>query len=119
VGEARVPAVFQCVGLFRRRHSHLRDDCPGRRRGRDADRDFLPRGSAYGSATFDSTTSQRNESLATMSYDFRDPAYIGSSTGFMNQFWYYDMDGNKRFDHFSCEFDSGYAGNSTCWAYGS
>jgi hypothetical protein len=74
-------------------------------------------GTAFGSATFESTTSQRNESLATMLYEFR---YIDTGSGDGNSIyrsWYYDHDGGRRFDHFSCEFNPGWTG--TCWTYGS
>jgi hypothetical protein len=76
-------------------------------------------GTAFGSATFESTTSQRNESLASMTYELRDLKFSGTG-GAIKTFYYYDYDGARRYDHFSCEFNTGWTSSrNSCWVTGS
>ena len=72
-----------------------------------------------GSATFESTTSQRNESLSTMTYEFRRLVQNGSTDNFLYKFWYYDVTGKRQLDHFSCELNPGWVSNGACWNNGS
>ncbi|WP_155858733.1 hypothetical protein [Candidatus Blastococcus massiliensis] len=76
-------------------------------------------GSAFGSVTFESTTSQRNESLASMTYEVRRLVRNGETQNFMYKYWYYDHDGRRRYDHFSCELNPGWVSTGACWNNGS
>ncbi|MFL6094582.1 MAG: hypothetical protein ACJ71Y_03960 [Blastococcus sp.] len=76
-------------------------------------------GTTFGSATFESTTSQRNERLATMNYSLRRLVYVGGTDNFVYKFWYYDVTGAMQFDHFSCELNPGWVSKGACWNYGS
>jgi hypothetical protein len=76
-------------------------------------------GSTFGSATFESTTSQRNESLSTMTYELRRLVRSDSTENFLYKYWYYDVTGKRQLDHFSCELNPGWVSRGTCWNYGS
>lgn len=76
-------------------------------------------GSTFGSATFESTTSQRNESLSTMTYELRRLVKVGGADNFLYKFWYYDVNGSRQLDHFSCELNPGWVSTGACWNYGS
>jgi hypothetical protein len=76
-------------------------------------------GSTFGGATFESTTSQRNESLSTMNYELRRLIKSNSTENFIFKYWYYDVTGQRQKDHFSCELNPGWVSNGACWNYGS